>query len=476
MSNYPSSSAGRRIASLLDENSFVEIGGEVTARITDFNEGSAETPSDGVITGYGVIDGKAVYIYSQDASVLNGSIGEMHAKKISHIYKLAMKVGAPVIGLIDSSGVRIREAMDSLMSMGSIHRNMALASGVIPQVTAVFGECGGGMAITCGLSDFVFMEENGKLYVNSPNAIPGNNEAKKDTASCEFKAKESDMVDGSGDEASIIAKMRALVSMLPSNNADIADANCTDDLNRIIPDIKNMAEDTSIMLYNLADKGSYLELKDKYARDMVTALIKLDGITVGAIANRSVVYNSEGKKEDTFDSSLTLKGVRKATDFVRFCDSFDIPILTITNVNGFCACECSEKQMAKAAASLEYAFAEATVPKVNVITEKAWGSAFVAMNSKALGADITFAWEGAKIGVMDSNLAAKIMYEGQGADVISQKAKEYEELSGSALSAAKRGYVDSVIAPMETRKYVIGAFEMLYTKGESHPDKKHGTK
>lgn len=476
MSNITTSSAGKRILSLLDENSFVEIGAQVTARATDFNLEQNETPSDGVITGYGVIDGNPVYVYSQDASVLGGSVGEMHAKKIANLYDLAMKTGAPVIGLIDSAGLRLQEATDALNAFGEIYRKQTLASGVIPQITAVFGNCGGGLALIPTLTDFTFMEEkNAKLFVNSPNALAGNNESKCDTAAAAFQSEEAGIVDSVADEMTIFAQIRELVAMLPANNEEEADADCTDDLNRACAELANCAGDTSIALSQLADDNNFFEVKAAYAKDMVTGFLKLDGITVGAVANRTEVYDEEGKISEKFDAALSVRGARKAADFVKFCDAFEIPVLSLTNVKGYAATACAEKGIAKAAAELTYAFANATVPKVNVIIGQAYGSAYIAMNSKAIGADMTFAWPEAEIGSMDARLAAKIMYEGQGADVINEKAAEYAKLQTSAESAARRGYVDSIINAEDTRKYVIGAFEMLYTKREDRPSKKHGT-
>jgi len=476
MSNISTSSAGKRIMALLDDNSFVEIGAAITARATDFNLEPTDTPSDGVITGYGTIDGNRVFVYSQDSSVLGGSVGEMHAKKIVDIYDLATKVGAPVIGLIDSAGLRLQEATDALNAFGSIYRKQAIASGIIPQITAIFGNFGGGLALIPSLADFTFMEEkNAKLFVNSPNALAGNNESKLDTASAAFQAAETGLVDGIGDEATILGQIRALVSLLPANNDDIADCDCEDDLNRAIPELVNAVGDTSIAISQIADEGSYFEVKSEYAKDMVTALIKLDGITVGAIANRTVVYDEEGKEAEKFDAALSVRGAKKAAEFVEFCDAFEIPVLTLTNVAGFAATTCSEKNIAKAVGKLTYAFADASVPKVNVIIGKAYGSAYVAMNSKAIGADVTFAWPTAEVGMMDAKLAAKVMYDGQGADVIDQKAKEYAALQTSAVSAAKRGYVDDVIDAQDTRKYVIGAIELLLDKCEERPGKKHGT-
>ena len=475
--NATENSASRRIATLLDEGSFVEIGGAVTARSTTFNLQEKAAPSDGVITGYGVIDGNLVYVYSQDADVLGGALGEMHAKKIARIYDMAMKMGAPVIGLIDCAGLRLQEATDALEAFGSLYHKQALASGVIPQVTAIFGMCGGGLAVVPGLTDFTFMEaKDGKLFVNSPNALEGNEVSKCNTASAEYQSKTAGLVDGIGAEAEILGQIRDLVCMLPANNEDdMSYEECTDDLNRICADIANASEDTAIALAQIADNQILVETKKDYAKEMVTGFIRLNGMTVGVVANRSKVYNAEAEVEAEFDSVLTVDGCKKATDFVNFCDAFSIPVLTLTNVTGFAATVESEKNMASAVAKLTYAFANATVPKVNVIVGKAFGSAYVSMNSKSIGADLVYAWPTAEIGMMDAKLAAQIMYADADAETLNEKAAEYKELQSSPNSAAARGYVDAIIEPADTRKYVIGAFEMLFTKREDRPAKKHGT-
>ncbi len=475
--NATENSASRRIATLLDEGSFVEIGGAVTARSTTFNLQEKAAPSDGVITGYGVIDGNLVYVYSQDADVLGGALGEMHAKKIARIYDMAMKMGAPVIGLIDCAGLRLQEATDALEAFGSLYHKQALASGVIPQVTAIFGMCGGGLAVVPGLTDFTFMEaKDGKLFVNSPNALEGNEISKCNTASADYQSKTAGLVDGIGAEAEILGQIRDLVCMLPANNEDdMSYEECTDDLNRICADIANASEDTAIALAQIADNQILVETKKDYAKEMVTGFIRLNGMTVGVVANRSKVYNAEAEVEAEFDSVLTVDGCKKATDFVNFCDAFSIPVLTLTNVTGFAATVESEKNMASAVAKLTYAFANATVPKVNVIVGKAFGSAYASMNSKSIGADLVYAWPTAEIGMMDAKLAAQIMYADADAETLNEKAAEYKELQSSPNSAAARGYVDAIIEPADTRKYVIGAFEMLFTKREDRPAKKHGT-
>ena len=477
MSSTAQTLASKRINSLLDENSFVEIGGYVTARNTDFNLSEKETPADGVITGYGVIDGSLVYVYSQDASVLNVSIGEMHAKKIANLYDLAMKTGAPIIGLLDCAGLRLQEATDALNAFGEIYTKQVMASGVIPQITGIFGTCGGGLAVVPALTDFTFMEDTkGRLFVNSPNALEGNEISKCDTSSAAYQSEHAGLVDVLGSEEEILGQMRTLVSMLPSNFEDNSSyVDCTDDLNRICPELENCVGDTSIALSQIADNQEFFEVKAAYAKDMVTGFIRLNGATVGCVANRSEVYNQEGEKTETFENVLSARGCKKAAEFVKFCDAFEIPVLTLTNVKGYKATKCSESNMARNAAELTNAFISATVPKVNIVIGEAFGSAYLTMNSKSTGADMVFAWPNAQIGMMDAKLAAKIMYADADAATINEKAAEYAMLQSSALSAAKRGYVDTIIEAEDTRKYVIGAFEMLFTKREDRPSKKHGT-
>ena len=482
MSSTAQVSASKRIEALLDDNSFVEIGGYVTARSTDFNMQQKETPADGVITGYGVIEGSLVYVYSQDATVMNGSMGEMHAKKIVNLYQMALKVGAPIIGLIDCAGLRLQEATDALNGFGEVYMQQTLASGVIPQITAIFGTCGGGMAVVPTLTDFTFMEEkNAKLFVNSPNAIDGNSVSKLDNTSAKFHSEQSGIVDVVGEELSIIAEIRKLVTILPANNEDdLSYGECADDCNRLCLDLENAAADPAVVLSMLSDDSFVFETKKQYAKEMVTALIRLNGSTVGVVANRSVLYGEDGEEAEKFDPVLTTAGCEKAADFVQFCDSFDIPILTLVQVKGYRATLAEEKTIGRAAAKLTYAFANATVPKVSVVIGEAYGSAYLTMNSKSIGADLVYAWPDASIGMMDAVQAAKIMYaeelktaENVGA-LVSEKAAEYASVQSSAVAAAKRGYVDDIIEAQDTRKYVIGAFEMLFTKREDRPAKKHG--
>lgn len=476
MSNTAQESARSRIDALLDDNSFVEIGGLVTARTTNFNLQTKDTPADGVVTGYGVINGSLVYVYSQDADVLNGSVGEMHAKKICRLYDLALKMGAPVIGLIDCAGLRLQEASDALNGFGEIYMKQSMASGVIPQITAVFGNCGGGLAVLTGLSDFTFMEgKNGKLYVNTPNALDNNYTAKCDTASAKFQSAETDNVDFVGDEAAVFENIRQLVSLLPSNNEDDASyEDCTDDLNRVCEGIENGAGDPAYVLSALSDNGVFFEVKKDYAKKMVTGFIRLNGATVGAVGNRTELFDEDGNVSEKYDAKLCPNCALKAADFINFCDAFGIPVLTLANVDGYVATVGAEKKIAKAASKLTYTYASATVPKVTVVTGNALGSASVTMGSKALGCDLYYAWPNAQIGMMDAEYAAKIIASGKEQSEVSKVQAEYAKIQSSE-SAASRGYVDAVLEPADTRKYVIEAFEMLFTKREERPSRKHGT-
>lgn len=478
MSSNSESLAMQRIAKLLDENSFMEIGSLVTARSTDFNLGAAQTPSDGVITGHGLINGSLVFVYSQDASVLNGTIGEMHAKKIAAIYDKALRMGAPVIGLIDCGGVRLQESVDALGGIGMILEREVAASGIVPQICGVFGSCGGGLAVVPALCDFCFVErEKGRMFVNSPDAIVGNRVEKCDTASAGFQSENNGCIDYVGSEDEIMDQIRALIAILPGNNDGSAyTGRCEDDLNRPCSSMAQMKGDPRYLLGELSDGHVFFETKAGFAKDMVTGFVKLNGMTVGAVANCSELYDESGNKTEDLGLALTAKGCNKAAEFIQFCDAFSIPVLSLTNVNGFKNCMCSEKNLAKALARMTYAFSNATCAKVNLITGEAFGGAYVSMNSKPIGADLVYAWTNARIGTMDPALAAKIMYPDADAKETGERAAEYEKLQSSVISAAARFYVDRVIEPEDTRKYLVAAFELLYTKHVEEPDKKHGTK
>ena len=483
MSSTAESSARDRIISLLDESSFVEIGAMITKRNTDFNLLEKETPADGVITGYGVIAGKPVYVFSQDASTLNGTIGEMHARKIVNLYDLALKVGAPVIGLIDCAGFRLQEGLDALAGFGDVYLKQTMASGIIPQITAIFGSCGGGVAVSSLLSDFTFMEEkSAKLFVNSPNAMENNYIGKLDTSTASFQAK-AGVIDFVGrDEAQVLTSIRDLVAILPSNNLDEDSfGESMDDLNRELNDFDIIISDPAKSLVELSDQGQFIEVKKEFAKDMVAGFIRLNGMTVGAVANRLALLDEEDKVVETMEPVLSTDGCLKAEKFINFCDAFQIPLLSLTNVTGYKADVQEEKTIGKAAAKLTYAFANATVPKINVVVGKAYGSAYITMNSKHIGADLVFAYEESRIGMMEGKDAVPILYANEikkslvATQYSKEKAKEYDDSKGSSISAAKRGYVDSIIHRKDTRKHLIYGFDMLFTKRVSRPSKNHGT-
>lgn len=455
MSNSAKMSARQRIEALVDPNSFVEIGGLVTKRNTDFNMQEKSVPADGVITGYGLIDSGLVYVYSQDATAMNGSIGEMHAKKIVRLYEMAVKAGAPVIGLIDCAGVRVQEAVDALAGFGEIYISKVKASGVIPQISAIVGSCGGGVAVSSLLSDFTFMDgQNGKLFVNSPNAIDGNSVEKCDTADASFQAEAGNVDFVCDGEADVLAQIRSLVQILPANFDDIGGSDIDDDMNRVIPGFEGLVSDPAAALAQIADGNVFIETKKEYAKDMVTGLMTVNGVTVGAVANGG-------------EAVLSTAGCKKAEKFIYFCDAFGIPIVTLTNVKTYASSMEEEKTIGQAVADLTCAFASAEVPKVNVITGEAFGSAYVAMNSKHIGADLVLALKGAKVGVMDAKNAVSVMYDdeiSEAADkkaALDKKAAEFDELQCNVNIAARRGYVDNIIEGSEIRKQLIYAMQMF---------------
>lgn len=455
MSNSAKMSARERIESLVDANSFVEIGGLITKRNTDFNMQEKAVPADGVITGYGIVDSNLVYIYSQDVTAMNGSVGEMHAKKIASIYEMAIKAGAPVIGLVDCAGIRVQEAVDALAGFGEIYMAKVKASGVVPQICAIMGSCGGGVAISSKLSDITLMDAgNGRLFVNSPNAIAGNRVEKCDTAEASFQAEAGNVDIVCKDEAEVLASIRSLISVLPANAGAAAVVETKDDMNRVLTGFDGYATDAKEALTQIADDTKFIELKADYGKEMITGLMSLDGIPVGAIANAK-------------EGVLSTAGCKKAEQFTYFCDAFGLPIITLTNVKEYAATMEEEKTISQAVADLTYAFASADVPKINVITGEAYGSAYVAMNSKHIGADLVLALEGAKVGVMDAAVAAQVMCEDEISEAedkkkaVEEKAKEFDKMQCDATVAAGRGYVDNIIEGEDVRKHLIYAMQMF---------------
>lgn len=472
--------ARERIAMLFDEGSFVEIDAFVTHRCGEFNMADNSAPCEGVVTGYGTVDGRLVYAYSQDYTVLGGSIGEMHAAKICKIYDMAMQMGAPIIGVLDSSGARIQEGVDALKGFGEMFRRNALASGVVPQISVVLGPCAGGAVFSPAMTDFVVMaDKTSHMFVAGPSVVQGSSGKSisfDELGGAEVHASKSGVAGiRCANEEECFAQVKLLLSYLPSNNLETAPIyDCTDDLNRASAALDTIAEseyDVKTVISEVADNGEFVEIFPEYAANIVTGFIRLNGATVGVVANQPSVMSG------MLDSASSEKGAR----FVRFCDSFNISIVSFTDVPGYVTgCEEEYNGIIRRGAKLLYAFAEATVPKVNVIVKKAYGGAYIAMNSKHLGADIVYAWPTAEIAVMGPEGAANIIFEDEIAassnpvETRQQKIEEYTEKFTNPYMAAARGYVDDVIEPSSTRQRVIAALEMLASKRDSKPAKKHG--
>ncbi|MBE7010704.1 MAG: methylmalonyl-CoA carboxyltransferase [Ruminococcaceae bacterium] len=472
--------ARERINLLFDEGSFIELDAFAGARPTTLG-GEAEAPCDGVICGYGTVDMRPVFAYAQDFTVYGGSVGELHGKKIAKVIDMAVKTGAPIVGMLDSGGARIQEGTDALEGMGLIMKKTALASGVVPQIAAVMGPCAGGAAAVATLSDFVFMtREASTLYVSGPSVIKGTTGEEIDGkalggAEASEKAGNCQVV-CDGDEA-LIAAVKGLLSYLPSNNLEDAPIVDSDDLNRISPALNALIPDDDAAGYDvraaigeIADSGIFYETSATYATGIVTGFGRMGGATVGFVANQA----AEG-------GFLDGAGAEKATRFVRFCDAFNLPIITLTDTDGYKASVSEEQNgLARKIAALGYSYAEATVPKLNVILRKAYGSSYIAMGSKHIGADMAFAWPTAQIAVMHAEGAANIIYrkEMQTADD-PQKARgefveKFKETFANPYEAAKHGYVDDIIEPETTRPKLMAALLMLAGKREVLPAKKHG--
>lgn len=464
MSDSAMNSAKARIVRLLDENSFIEIGALVTARSTDFNVQAQKQASDGVITGYGLIEGNPVFVYAQDVQVMGGTMGEMGAAKICNIYDRAMLQGFPVIALIDTGGIRLQEGIDALNGFAQIFRKQTDASGVIPQISAITGNCGGAAAIMASMSDVVYMSDNGaSMFVNSPNTIKDNHKDKLDTSSVAFRANEAGDIDGHFSEDEMLSAIRQLVSILPSNNEDKNILPTNDDANRLL----QLGYDSDIdeFIKEIADSGVVVELKKDYAKAIMTGFLRLNGQSVGIIANRANVS----------DYQMCSMTCIKASSFIRFCNCFNIPIITLANVTGFVRSIDEEKIMTRAVSRLASAYAMATVPKITVILDKVYGSPYTVMCSKGLGADLVYAYENSEIGVMDAENAVKIIYPDLSADELREKAAEYSNMQQKSKAAAVRGLIDTVIDIASTRRYLIAGVDMLLTKREFSPVKKHST-
>lgn len=477
-------SARERIAKLLDDGSFIEIDAFVRHRCTEFDMPQTNAPAEGVVTGYGTVDGRLIYVYAQDFTVIGGSLGEMHAKKICKVLNMAMKMGAPVVGMLDSGGARIQEGVDALAGFGEIFYANTMASGVVPQISAIMGPCAGGAVYSPAITDFVLMsDKTGQMFITGPQVIKsvtgeevsfdelgGATAHNTKSGVAHFKAQNDD---------DCIEKIKLLLSFIPSNNVEDAPIyECGDDLNRlseklgtIVPDNANKAYDMTDIIKEIVDDGLFMEIHEEFAKNIVVGFARMNGATVGIVANQPKVMAG----------ALDVNSSDKAARFIRFCDSFNIAILTITDVPGYLPGVSQEHSgIIRHGAKLLYSYCEATVPKINVIVRKAYGGAYIAMSSKHVGADMVFAWPSAEIAVMGPDGAANIIFKKDIAtseDPIAaraQKIEEYREKFANPYEAAKRGYVDDVIDPSTTRPRVIAALEMLASKRENRPSKKHG--
>jgi len=476
--------ARERISLLLDEGSFVELDAFVKHRAVDFGMAETEAPGDGVVTGYGTIDGRLVYVYSQDFTVMGGALGEMHAKKITKVMDMALKMGAPIIGINDSGGARIQEGIDALSGFGDIFYRNTISSGVIPQISIIMGPCAGGAVYSPAITDFIFMVENtSQMFITGPQvikAVTGEDVTFEELGG----ASTHNAISGvahfkcSNDEE-CLKLVKSLLSFLPSNNlANPPDFECRDDLNRlsdklagIVPGSPNKAYDMKEIILEVVDSGDFLEVQGNFARNMITGFGRMNGKSVGIIANQPKVLAG----------SIDVDSSDKAARFIRFCDSFNIPVITFVDTPGYLPGVSQEHSgIIRHGAKLLYAYSEATVPKVTVIVRKAYGGAYIAMCSKHLGADTVYAWPSAEIAVMGPEGAANIIFkkEIKASDNPEEKRQEMIEEYRSKFSnpyiAASRGYVDDIIDPSATRPMIISALQMLESKRESRPAKKHG--
>lgn len=476
--------ARERLGKLFDEDSFVEVDAFVETRAIDFDMQKKKVPGDGVVTGYGTIDGRPVFVSSQDFTVIGGSLGEAHARKITKVMDMAMKVGAPFISINDSGGARIEEGIDALSGYGDIFYRNTLASGVIPQISVIMGPCAGGAVYSPALTDFVFMvEKTSNMFITGPQVIKsvtGEDVTAETLGGAEVHNARSGVAHfRCVNEDECIGQIRRLISFLPDNNlTDSPVVIANDDLNRIdesllelVPDSSNKPYDIKEIITKILDNGDFMEVQKYFAQNIVVGFGRLNGKTVGIIANQPQVMAG------VLDVNSADKGAR----FIRFCDSFNIPVVTFTDTAGYLPGTDQEYNgVIRHGAKLLYAFSEATVPKVNVIIRKAYGGAYIAMNSKHLGADVVFAWPSAEIAVMGPDGAANIIFRKEIAaaeDAIAareQKIEEYKNKFSTPYIAAARGYVDDVIDPATTRGRLINALEMLAGKRENRPAKKHG--
>ena len=478
--------ARERIAALLDEGSFVEMDEFARHRSTAFGLDKNRPYGDGVVTGYGTIDGRQVCVFSQDFAIFGGSLGEVYGEKIVKVMDLAIKTGCPIIGITEGAGARIQEGVVSLGLYGEIFKRNAHASGVVPQISLIMGTCAGGHVYSPALTDFVVMvDKTSHMFITGPEVIKtvtGEEVSFEDLGGARAHNTKSGNAHYMGaDEEDALEYVKAILSYLPSNNlsdppvfAGAADLEVDDDdlaLDTVIPDSANTPYDMHTVIEKVLDDGEFLEVQALYAPNIIVGFGRVDGRSVGVVANQPM----------QFAGCLDINASEKAARFVRTCDAFNVPILTFVDVPGFLPGTNQEWDgIIRRGAKLIYAYVEATVPKVTVITRKAYGGAYDVMGSKHLGADLNFAWPTAQIAVMGAQGAVNILYRKDLAECDDPEARrkelvtEYEDTLANPYIAASRGYVDSVIRPSETRVQVVKALRALRGKRETLPPKKHG--
>lgn len=478
--------ARERIDMLLDEGSFEEFDMFVSHRSHEFGLEKKSFLSDGVVTGYGTIDGRLVYVFSQDFTVFGGSLSEMYAKKICKVLDKAMKMGAPVIGINDSGGARIQEGVKSLGGYADIFQRNILASGVIPQISAIFGPCAGGAVYSPALTDFTIMTKGTSyMFVTGPKVVKtvtGEVVTEEELGGASVHSSKSGVTHfvAENEEEGILL-IRKLLSYLPQNNLEDPPTTVCDDpidrledvLNEIIPENPNKPYDVKDIIHYVADNSEFLEVQRYYAPNIVTGFAKFNGFSVGIVANQP----------NYLAGVLDINASRKAARFVRFCDAFNIPLVTFVDVPGFLPGTAQEYGgIILHGAKLLYAYGEATVPKITIILRKAYGGAYDVMSSKHLRGDINYAWPGAEIAVMGPKGAIEVLHAreiksiedpGERARFLSEKEEEYKRKFANPYVAAKYGYIDDVIEPRNTRFRIIRALQMLSTKKDSNPPKKH---
>ncbi len=472
--------ARERIEILFDDDSFEEWDIFVEHRCTDFGMQEKTIPGDGVVTGYGTINGRLVFIYSQDFTVFGGSLSEAHAEKICKVMDQAMKVGAPIIGISDSGGARIQEGVASLGGYAEVFQRNVLASGVVPQISLIMGPCAGGAVYSPAITDFIFMvEDSSYMFVTGPDVVRTVTHEKvtaEDLGGATTHTTRSGVADLSfANDVDALLMTRRLVNFLPPNNrARAPQRSCDDSMSRVeksldtlIPDNPSQPYDIKEVITKVVDEGDFFELQSEYAKNLVIGFARMEGSTVGLVANQPMVLAG------CLDINASIKGAR----FVRFCDAFNIPIVTLVDVPGFMPGTAQEYGgIITHGAKLLYAYAECTVPKVTIITRKAYGGAYDVMASKHLRGDVNLAWPSAEIAVMGPKGAVEIIFREEAKDptAIATRTDEYRKKFANPFVAGRRGYIDDVIFPRDTRKRLCRSLAMLRNKKLENPWKKHG--